>query len=120
LLFSPSVLEKIWALVPQLGDEVPGALQHSPSVVVALLLTVLLSKVPALAALDDFVRTRLQHMADIPHEVRRLAVELKRASFRPSEDEYAEIAALLAQGFDDADVNSRAAAAWRAGSISPP
>jgi hypothetical protein len=106
LLFSPSVLEKIWALVPQLGAEVPDALRQSPSVVVALLLTVLLSKVPALAALDDFVRTRLQHMAAIPHEVRRLAVELKRASFRPaSEGEYAEIApALLAQGFDEVDV----------------
>ena len=106
LLFSPSVLEKIWALVPQLGAEVPSALQHSPSVVVALLLTVLLSKVPALAALDDFVRTRLQHMAAIPHEVRRLAVELKRAPYRAaSEDEYAEIApALLAQGFDEADL----------------
>jgi hypothetical protein len=75
-------------------------------VVVALLLTVLLPRVPALATLDDFVRTRLQHMAAIPHEVRRLAVELKRASFRPaSEDEYAEIApALLAQGFDEADL----------------
>lgn len=106
LLFSPSVLEKIWALVPQLGAEVPDALRQSPSVVVALLLTVLLSKVPALAALDDFVRTRLQHMADIPHEVRRMAVELKRAAFRPaSEDEYAEIVpALLAEGFDEADV----------------
>ena len=106
LLFSPSVLEKIWALVPQLGDEVPSTLQHSPSVVVALLLTVLLSKVPALAALDNFVRTRLQHMAAIPHEVRRMAVELKRAAFRSASDaEYAEIApALLAQGFDEADV----------------
>ena len=30
LLFSPSVLEKIWALVPQLGDEVPSALRQSP------------------------------------------------------------------------------------------
>jgi hypothetical protein len=106
LLFSPSVLEKIWALVPQLGAEVPTALRHSPSVVVALLLTVLLSKVPALAALDDFVRTRLQHMAAIPYEVRRLALELKRASFRPaSEDESAEITpALLAQGFEEAEV----------------
>jgi hypothetical protein len=106
LLFSPSVLEKIWALVPQLGAEVPSALQQSPSVVVALLLTVLLSKVPALAALDDFVRTRLQHMAAIPYEVRRLAVELKRASFRPAgEDEYAEISpALLAEGFEEAEV----------------
>lgn len=108
LLFSPSVLEKIWALVPQLGDEVPSALRQSPSVVVALLLTVLLSKVPALAALDTFVRTRLQHMAAIPHEVRRMAVELKRAAFRPASDaEYAEIApALLAQGFDEADVRN--------------
>ena len=108
LLFSPSVLEKIWALVPQLGDEVPSALQQSPSVVVALLLTVLLSKVPALAALDNFVRTRLQHMAAIPHEVRRMAVELKRAAFRPASDaEYAEIApALLAQGFAEADVRN--------------
>ncbi|HET6368992.1 MAG TPA: hypothetical protein VFG27_17305 [Pseudomonadales bacterium] len=108
LLFSPSVLEKIWALVPQLGDEVPSALRQSPSVVVALLLTVLLSKVPALAALDTFVRTRLQHMAAIPHEVRRMAVELKRAAFRPASDaEYAEIApSLLAQGFDEADVRN--------------
>ena len=106
LLFSPSVLEKIGALVPQLGAELPDVLRQSPSVVVALLLTVLLSKVPALAVLDDFVRTRLQHMAAIPHEVRRLAVELRRASFRPaSEDEYAEIApALLAQGFDEVDL----------------
>ena len=106
LLFSPSVLEKIWALVPQLGSEVPSALQQSPSVVVALLLTVLLTKVPALAALDDFVRVRLQHMAAIPYEVRRLAVELKRAGFRPaSEDEYAEIMpGLQAHGFDEMDL----------------
>lgn len=106
LLFSPSVLKKIWALAPQLGAEVPSALQQSPTVVVALLLTVLLSKVPALAALDDFVRTRLQHMAAIPYEVRRLAVELKRAPFRPAgEEERAEIAAaLVAQGFEEADV----------------
>lgn len=105
LLFSPSVLEKIRALVPQLG-EMPDVLKHSPSVLVALLLTVLLPKVPALANLDDFVRTRLQHMAAIPHEVRRLAAELRRATFRPaSEDEYAEIApALLAQGFDEVDL----------------
>lgn len=106
LLFSPSVLEKIWELVPQLGAEVPSALQQSPSVVVALLLTVLLTKVPALAALDDFVRVRLQHMAAIPYEVRRLAVELKRAGFRSaSEDEYAEIMpGLLARGFDEVDL----------------
>ena len=106
LLFSPSVLEKIWALVPQLGAEVPSALRQSPSVVVALLLTVLLSKVPALAALDDFVRIRLQHMAAIPYEVRRLAVELRRAPYRPAgEEERAEVAAeLVAQGFDEKDV----------------
>ncbi len=108
LLFSPSVLEKIGALVPQLDAGVPDVLRHSPSVLVALLLTVLLTKVPALAALDDFVRTRLQHMAAIPYEVRRLAVELKRASFRPaSEEEHSEIApALLAQGFNDVDLRS--------------
>ena len=106
LLFSPSVLEKIWALMPQLGAEVPSALQQSPTVVVALLLTVLLTKVPALAALDDFVRVRLQHMAAIPYEVRRLAVELKRAGFQPaSQDEYAEILpGLLAQGFEETDL----------------
>ena len=106
LLFSPSVLEKIWALLPQLGAEVPSALQQSPPVVVALLLTVVLSKVPALAAVDDFVRIRLQHMAAIPHEVRRLAVELKRAAFRPaSDEEYAEITpALLAQGFEEGEI----------------
>lgn len=106
LLFSPSLLEKIWILVPQLGDEVPAALQHSPSVVIALLLTVMLPRVPVLASLDEFVRTRLQHMAAIPYEVRRLAVELKRATFRPaSEEEYAEmLPGLMAQGFDEVDV----------------
>src|SRR4030095_9350035 len=89
LLFSPSLLEKIRILVPQLGDAVPAALQRSPSGVVALLLTVLLPRVPVLASLDEFTRTRLQHMAAIPYEVRRLAVELKRATFRPaSEEEY--------------------------------
>jgi hypothetical protein len=106
LLFSPSLLEKIRILVPQLGDAVPAALQRSPSVVVALLLTVLLPRVPVLASLDEFTRTRLQHMAAIPYEVRRLAVELKRATFRPAgEEEYAEmLPGLLAQGYDEVDV----------------
>jgi hypothetical protein len=63
----PSLLDKLQQLAPSdLADIVPAALRQSPPVVVALLLTVLLPKVPLLAGVDEFFRTRLQHMAAIP------------------------------------------------------
>lgn len=106
ILLCPSLVSKMSALSGELGVAIPGSLRQSPSVLVALFLTVLLPRVPILAGLDDFVRTQLQHMAAIPYEVRRLAAELRRATFRAADDhELAEITpALLARGFGKADV----------------
>jgi hypothetical protein len=50
----------------------------------ALLLTVLLPKVPVLAEADGWIRERLQEMGSIPHEARRLAAELRKSRFTVS------------------------------------
>ncbi|HTG33136.1 MAG TPA: hypothetical protein VLB76_09410 [Thermoanaerobaculia bacterium] len=47
----------------------------------ALLLTVLLPKVPILAEADNWIREQLQEMGSIPHEARRLAAELRKSPF---------------------------------------
>ncbi|HYB44052.1 MAG TPA: hypothetical protein VEL75_19890 [Candidatus Methylomirabilis sp.] len=106
LLLFPALLDRLEQLVPDIGGLVPDALRQSPPVVVALLLTALLPKVPVLAAVDEFFRTRLQHMAAIPQEVRRLAAELRRAPFQmPEGAEREELTAALAgEGFEPADL----------------
>jgi hypothetical protein len=106
LMLYPSLLDKLGQLAPDFAGLVPEALRQSPPVVVALLLTVLLPKVPILGAVDEFFRARLQHMAAIPHEVRRLAAELRRAPFRPPDEaEQRELAAaLVSKGFDAGDL----------------
>lgn len=106
LLLSPSLLGTLRHLAPDAAALVPDVLRQSPPVLVALLLTVLLPKVPVLAGVDGFFRTRLQHMAAIPHEVRRLAADLRRAPFRlPDEAERREVtAALVGKGFDPTDL----------------
>jgi hypothetical protein len=106
LLLYPSLLDKLGHLTPDLVELVPEVLRQSPAVVLALLLTVLTPKVPVLAGVDAFLRTRLQHMAAIPHEVRRLAAELRRAPFRPpDETEQRElVATLVGEGFDAGDL----------------
>src|SRR6266849_3533457 len=48
-------------------------------ILVALLLTVLLPKVPAIAHADGWVREQIEYMASIPDEVRRLSAELERS-----------------------------------------
>jgi len=48
-------------------------------ILAALLLTVLLPKVPAIAYADGWVREQIEYMASIPYEVRRLAAELERS-----------------------------------------
>ncbi len=48
-------------------------------ILVALLMTVLLPKVPSIASADGWVREQIEHMASIPYEVRRLAAELERS-----------------------------------------
>ena len=48
-------------------------------ILVALVLTMLLPKVPAIAYADGWVREQIEYMASIPYEVRRLAAELERS-----------------------------------------
>src|SRR5688572_3171017 len=54
----------------------PWAKQLSSPLLVALLLTVLLPKLPLLSDLDNWVRKQLQEIAEIPFEARRLGAQL--------------------------------------------
>jgi hypothetical protein len=58
----------------------------SPPFLAALFLTVLLPKIPYLAAVDQWVKMKLQYMAAIPYEARRLSAELARSTFHIQED----------------------------------
>ena len=58
------------------------AKQLSSPLLVALLLTVLLPKLPMLFELDNWVRKQLQDMAAIPFEVRRLSAELRKGKLQ--------------------------------------
>ncbi|HEX7786557.1 MAG TPA: hypothetical protein VF653_10085, partial [Methylomirabilota bacterium] len=53
-------------------------------ILAALLVTVLLPKVPVVAGADSWVREQIEYMASIPYEVRRLAAELERSDVRGS------------------------------------
>ena|GEM_PF-4250177 len=53
-------------------------------ILAALLVTVLLPKVPVVAGADSWVREQIEYMASIPYEVRRLAAELERSGVRGS------------------------------------
>lgn len=57
----------------------------STSLVAALMLTILLPKIPLLAECDAWIRERLQRMAAIPYEARRLADELDKSRFAVSQ-----------------------------------
>jgi len=80
--------------------------QHKePVVEVAMLLSVLLSRIPVLSHLDKKLRTFLQNLAEIPMEAIRLGKLIRRSHFNPT-DELREtiLAELLACGIDDKDV----------------
>jgi hypothetical protein len=68
----------------------------SPAPFVALLLTILLPKIPLLADFDAWIRQHLQRMGAIPHEARRLAVELHKSGFFLSPKLREEVTARLA------------------------
>jgi hypothetical protein len=53
-------------------------------ILAAVLVTVLLPKVPVIASADGWVRQQIEYMASIPYEVRRLAAELERSDMRES------------------------------------
>lgn len=72
---------------------------------VALLLTVLLPKIPLLSSADKWVCTQLQNMAAIPWEVLRLSAELRKFKLEFSPEEQAVVQQMLeADGFDRKDI----------------
>jgi hypothetical protein len=81
------------------------AKDFSPAPLVALLLTVLLPKVPLLADGDAWIRERLQRMGSIPHEARRLATELHKSRFSLSPRLREEVTTRLTnEGFQTDDL----------------
>jgi hypothetical protein len=86
----------------------------SPAPLVALLLTVLLPKIPLLADGDAWIRERLQRLGSIPHEARRLAAELQRARFSVSARLQEQVATnLISEGFESDDLLFEAAPGLR-------
>lgn len=105
LLLSPQALDRLVASVPEIGEGIPPWARQSPPLLVALILTVLLPKIPILSSMDEWFRTRLQRMAAIPHEVRRLSAELRRAPFRVSAERQQELTdAMVAKGLEAVDI----------------
>jgi hypothetical protein len=71
----------------------------------ALLLTVLLPKIPLLAEGDAWIREHLQRMGAIPYEARRLASELQKSRFSFSPRLREEVTArLVSEGFQADDL----------------
>lgn len=104
LLLSPPGLNRLVSTAPAIGD-IPLWARQSPPLLVALILTVLLPKIPILSGMDEWFRTRLQRMAAIPHEVRRLSAELRRAPFRADAEHHKEfVEAMVDKGFEAADI----------------
>ncbi len=88
------------------ADAVPETVKtFSSPLMVALLMTVLLPKLPVLSTVDTWICRQLQAMAAIPGEVRRLSAELRRqrVALRP-EVQVGLAVALEADGFDKGDI----------------
>jgi len=84
---------------------------------VALVLTVFLPKVPFLSSADRWICRQLQNMAAIPWEVLRLSAELRRDDLKISADEQEEVRLQLEDdGFDPKDIvfdqSKSAASVW--------
>jgi hypothetical protein len=102
LLQSPEVADE---LLHDGGYLSTWASKLSLAPLAALMLTVLLPKVPLLAEADAWIRERLQELAAIPHEARRIAAELRNARFSISPHLRAEVTRRLSnEGFPSDDV----------------
>jgi hypothetical protein len=93
------------------------AQQLSRPLLVALLLTVLLPRLPFLCQCDNWIRKHLQEMAAIPYEVRRLGAELRKVALAlPDDLRLAVQQRLERNGFKPADVqfdaNATPAGEW--------
>jgi hypothetical protein len=88
----------------QMGGDAPTSKISLP-LFVALLLTVLLPKIPVLNSVDKWICTQLQNMAAIPWEVLRLSSELRKYKLEFSPEEQAVVRQMLeAEGFDSKDI----------------
>ena len=103
LVAFPNVLE--FALFgQQMGGDAPTNKISLP-LFVALLLTVLLPKIPVLNSVDKWICTQLKNMASIPWEVLRLSAEMRKFKLEFSADEQAHVQQMLeADGFDRKDI----------------
>lgn len=86
----PQLIEYVRALGPEIRDLLPDMADDSDNptsftVGVAMLLSVLVPKVPGLSRMDHAVRAALQRAAAIPHEARRFSKCIQRAEFIPDE-----------------------------------
>lgn len=90
---------------PIVIEQFPWAKELSAPLLLALLLTVSLPRVPILSNVDEWIRKKLQHMAAIPYEVRRLSVALRRSPFHVPDERQEEIrAGMLAEGLQPSDI----------------
>lgn len=86
----PALLGYLQGLAPSYDDALLGLAGagdgvESSTVGVALVLSVLVPKVPGLARVDRWLRGTLQRAAAIPHEARRFAKSIRDADFAPDE-----------------------------------
>jgi putative flippase GtrA len=105
LLCFPPIVEGVSKELGYFYETARSLEKISTAPLIALLLTVLLPKVPLLAEADDWVREHLQKMAAIPHEARRLAADLRKLRYSVSPSLQAQVMQRLAgQGFQADDV----------------
>jgi hypothetical protein len=103
LLFGFPQLAHQWA--PSAIENLPWAKDLSAPLLVALLLTVSLPRVPILSNIDEWIRKKLQHMAAIPYEARRLSAALRKAPFHVADERQDEIrSGMLGEGFVAKDI----------------
>lgn len=90
---------------PDIISDAKKTLQEQPRLLAALLLTVLLPKIPMLSSIDNWLRGQLYEHAAIPHEARRLSRELHNTEFNVPQDVRNKIqGALVDDGFEPTDI----------------
>lgn len=98
-------LEDVGIASKEIGGVMKTLQELSPALLVALLLTTLLPRIPLLSSIDNWLRTQLQERATIPYEARRLSKELRNTKFNVSQDMRNEIqGALVEDGFEPRDI----------------
>jgi hypothetical protein len=101
LALSPDVVEWVGA-----GNIIPADARDRAPYVAALVMTVLLPRIPQLTEFDRWLRGRLHDLAAIPYEAIRLSTRLRTANFLIPEPVQQSVRDLLVDhGFDASDVH---------------